>query len=305
MTIDENQLALTRQMAYGIRKLSIKAIENAGWGHVGGSLSIAEVLAALYFCVMRVDPTRADWNLRDYLIFSKAHASPALYAALALRGFFPMERLSTYCRLGGLEGHLMREDAPGIEVSGGSLGMGLSVAAGIAQALKMRECFAQRVYCVVGDGELSEGQIWEGAMFAAQHGLDNLIVVVDYNKVCAKGFIYDTIALEPLRERFASFGFTVLEADGHDPGELLQAFHKARRIAVTGKPICIICHTVKGCGVSECEFNYRWHTHAPSADTTARFLEELALRYSEEAAALAGTHPDLLECFSTEKKEQI
>ena len=267
------------EAAYQIRRLSLEMITYAKWGHPGGSFSMAEILAALYFHTMTVDPTRPDWEDRDRLILSKAHGSPALYAALAIRGFFPVDTVYTYCEPGGLEGHTDRANARGIETSGGPLGMGLSVAVGCACGLRLKENPRARVFCILGDGELNEGNVWEAAMSAAHYHLDNLVAVVDYNKVMAKGFVWELMAIEPLAEKWAAFGWDVIQTDGHDLADLCDAFHRARWVQPRGKPIVVIAHTVKGRGLEMTEFNYKWHTHAPEPELADQMLRALALRY--------------------------
>lgn len=279
--LKEEEIKYLDDMAYEIRFLTVETIACGGWGHIGGSFSAAEILSTLYFKVMNVDPKNPKKDNRDYFVLSKAHCSPALYSALALKGFFPVEQLYTYCRIGGLEGHLDMLGTPGLEMSGGSLGLGLSYSVGIAHALKMKEKFSQRVYCLIGDGESSEGQIWEAAMSAGHYKLDNLIAIVDYNKVMAKGFVSDEMSQEPIVDRWKSFGWNVIEVDGHDVIEIYQAFYRAKYLDVHGKPTCIIAHTVKGKGVEDCEFNYKWHTHAPSINKANEFLKELAARYNK------------------------
>lgn len=268
--------------AYGIRELAVAMIAASGWGHIGGALSLAEILAVLYERVARVDPGNPQAPDRDHVILSKAHASPAMYAALATGGFFPVERLFSYCRLGGLDGHQDRNEPPGVECSGGSLGMGLSYSVGLAYGMKLKEAYASRVWCIIGDGETNEGQVWEAAMAAGHYGLDNLIVIIDYNKVMAKGFLATNMGLEPIADKWRSFGWNVLEADGHDSDELYASFSDAKYRAVTGRPICVIAHTVKGHGLEEAEFNYKWHTHAPGKAKAEAFLAELARRYGKE-----------------------
>jgi transketolase len=266
-------------LAFGIRRLCLEFITNAGWGHIGGSFSEAELLACLYGGILNVDPKHPDDPQRDRFILSKAHASPALYAVLALRGFFPEEKLHSYCRLGGLDGHTQRGQCPGIEYSGGSLGTGLSYAAGIALGLRMADQFGPRVYCLIGDGECNEGQIWEAAMAAAHYRIDNLIALVDYNKVMAKGKMSDLMPVEPLREKFTAFGWTALEIDGHDVREICAALHRAKYLEMNGRPVAVIAHTVKGRGLPEAEFNYQWHTHAPSPKQADAFLAALNKSY--------------------------
>ncbi len=267
-------------LAYQIRRLSLEMICHGRWGHIGGAFSMAEILACLYFHEMAVDPANPAWPLRDRLILSKAHASPALYAALALKGFFPVEELYTYCEMGSrLEGHTDVTRTPGLECSGGSLGQGLSIAVGLALGFRYQENAYNRVYCLLGDGECQEGQVWEAAMSASHYHLDNLIAIIDYNKVMAKGFVWELMALEPLADKWRAFGWEVLEVDGHDVEAILQTLHTARNVAVHGRPIALIAHTVKGKGIAETEFNYQWHTHAPEPAKADALLRQLALNY--------------------------
>jgi transketolase len=274
----EKKLEL-EQAAYQIRRLSIEMIAYARWGHPGGSLSMADILAVLYFHTMDTDPKLPKWEDRDRLILSKAHTSPALYAALSLKGFFPQEDIYTYCEPGGLEGHTDMRRTAGIESSGGPLGMGLSVAVGCAFGLRLKENPRSRVFCLLGDGELNEGNVWEAAMAAAHYHLDNLIAVVDYNKVMAKGFVWDLMSIEPLVEKWNAFGWDVLEVDGHDLEALAETFHRARWILPRGKPIVVIAHTVKGRGIEMAEFNYKWHTHAPEPEIADAMLRALSRCY--------------------------
>jgi transketolase len=279
MRLSAKQFAQLEEMAYQIRRLSVEMITYAKWGHIGGSFSMAEILSVLYFQIMNVDPRKPEWDERDRLVLSKAHGSPALYAALALRGFYPLEQVYTYCELGGFEGHTDMARTPGLESSGGPLGMGLSVAVGMALAMRFKENPRGRVFCILGDGESNEGNVWEAAMSAAHYHLDNLIAIVDYNKVMAKGFVWDLMSVEPFAEKWRAFGWDVLEVDGHDTEAVAEAFHRARWIMPRGKPIAIIAHTVKGHGVEMAEFNYKWHTHAPDPQTADAMLRELAHRY--------------------------
>ena len=271
------EIAHLAEMAYQIRRLSVEMITFGQWGHLGGSLSMAEILAVLYFHEMRIDPNKPQWEDRDRLVLSKAHGSPALYAALALRGFFPVKEIYGYCELGGmLEGHTDMTRTPGLETSGGPLGMGLSIAVGLALGLRFKENPRARVFCILGDGESNEGNIWEAAMSAAQYHLDNLIAILDYNKVMAKGFVWDLMNIEPLGDKWRAFGWDVIESDGHDLPALAAAIYQARWIKPRGKPIIIIAHTVKGRGVDTAEFNYKWHTHAPDPLTADRMLRDMA-----------------------------
>ena len=288
--------------AFGVRRLCLEFITNAGWGHIGGSFSEAELLASLYSGILRIDPKKSDDPLRDRFVLSKAHASPALYATLALSGFIPVDRLFTYCRLDGLDGHTQKGQCPGIEYSGGSLGTGLSYSVGLALGLRLEDNFASRVVCLVGDGECNEGQIWEAAMSAAQYRLDNLIAVIDYNKVMAKGKLSDLMSVDPLRDKFASFGWTVIEIDGHDLAEIALAFHRAKYLEMNGRPVAIIAHTVKGRGLPEAEFNYHWHTHAPTPAQADAFLADLNRTYDRTekfSRALASPKDGGLEAVVT------
>lgn len=272
--------ASLEEIAYRIRRLSIEMIAWGEWGHVGGSLSMAEILAVLYFREMHVEPERPSWDGRDRLILSKAHGSPALYAALALRGFFPLEEIYGYAQLGGmLEGHTDMTRTPGLESSGGPLGMGLSVAVGIALGLRLRQDPRARVYCILGDGECNEGNVWEAAMAASHYRLDNLIAIVDYNKVMAKASTAESMALEPFAAKWHAFGWEVLEVDGHDLDALAEALYRSRWVLPHGKPIVMIAHTVKGRGVEAAEFNPKWHTQAPDPRAADTMLRELARRY--------------------------
>lgn len=279
-SLSPEKLADLEEAAYQIRRLSIEMITYARWGHPGGSLSMAEILAVLYFHIMKIDSLNPKWEGRDRLILSKAHSSPALYAALALKGFYPLETIYTYCEPDGLEGHTDMTRTPGLESSGGPLGLGLSVAVGCACGLRLKENPRSRVFCLLGDGELNEGNVWEAAMSAAHYHLDNLIAVIDYNKVMAKGFVWDLMNIEPLQEKWQAFGWDVLEVDGHDLEALAATFYRARWVQPRGKPIVVIAHTVKGRGIERSEFNYKWHTHAPEPEIADAMLRELSRRYN-------------------------
>jgi transketolase len=298
MPITAHKLAELDAAAYGIRRLSVEMITYGKWGHIGGAFSMAELLAVLYFQTMSIRPHEPRWDDRDRLVLSKAHGSPALYAALALRGFFPVEQIYSYCELGGFEGHTDMQRTPGLESSGGPLGMGLSVAVGMALAMRFKENARGRVFCLIGDGETNEGNVWEAAMSAAHYRLDNLIAVIDYNKVMAKGFVWDEMAIEPFADKWRAFGWDVLEVDGHDLQAVVDVFHRARWIMPRGRPIVVIAHTVKGKGVEMAEFNYKWHTHAPDPDTADAMLKELARTYGRppEGYSRIG-EPEVKESF--------
>lgn len=283
--LTDRQRADLEEVAYQIRRLSVEMITWGRWGHIGGSFSMAEILAVLYFETMLLDPANPSWEERDRFVISKAHGSPGYYAALALRGFFPIDEIYTYCELGGrLEGHTDMTRTPGLESSGGPLGMGLSVAAGMAMGLRFKGAPRPRVFCLLGDGETNEGNVWEAAMAAAHYRLDNLVAVVDYNKVMAKGFVWDLMSIEPFAAKWRAFGWEVIEVDGHDLDALAGAFHEARWVRVHGAPIVVIAHTVKGRGVRMAEFNARWHTHAPDPATADAMLRELARTYGRPEA---------------------
>jgi transketolase len=261
-------------MALTIRRNCLIQFEGAKGGHVGGTLSIVELVAVLYFHHLKIDPKDPDWPERDRLILSKAHACEALYAALAEIGYIPKETLSTYYQLGSpCQGHADRWCTPGVEFSGGSLGEGLSHALGVALAAFIEKPIYEpppprhptyrwppkyRVYCILGDGECHEGQVWEAAMAASTLKLDNLIAIVDYNKYSAGGPVNDVVCLEPLVDKWKAFGWWVAEADGHSIQQLCDALDLAVNLYGDGKPKCLICHTVKGRGVP---FWEKRHTH--------------------------------------------
>ncbi len=259
--------------ARDIRKEVIRMLAAAGSGHPGGSLSEAEILAALYFHLLRCDPRRPDWEDRDRFVLSKGHGVPALYAAMALAGYFPKEKLSTLRQLGSpLQGHPDMRRLPGLEASSGSLGQGLSVAIGIALALALdrKGCWT---YCLMGDGENQEGQVWEAAAFAGFRRLDHLIAIVDYNKFQLDGAIKDIGDLEPLTSKWEAFRWHVQEVDGHDIAQLLSAVEQAK--STEGQPHLIIAHTVKGKGVSFMEGNNAFHGVAPTQEEMEAALAEL------------------------------
>jgi len=274
MDLDAEIRARLEEKARAIRRDIIRMVGAAGSGHPGGSLSAVEVLTALYFHVMRLDPARPDWAERDRFILSKGHAAPALYAVLAERGYFPVAELTTLRRLGSsLQGHPDMKKVPGVEMSTGSLGQGLSAACGMALAARLDKA-DWRVYVLLGDGENEEGQVWEAAMAAAHYRLDNLTAYLDYNRLQIDGPIRSVMNPEPLADKWKAFGWNVLSVDGHNFKEILEATEAAR--AVSGQPSIIICHTVKGKGVSFMENQADWHGKAPSAEETERALAELA-----------------------------
>ena len=276
----QKQLDYLEQKAFEIRCLALEMITYGQVGHPGGSLSAAEQIACLYFSEMNYDPKNPKWDERDRFIMSKAHGCPGQYAALAISGYFPIEECYTYGKIDSrLQSHPDCRKTPGIEISGGSLGQGLSVAVGMAIALRHFKKWKQIVYCMIGDGECESGQIWEAAMSATHYHCDNLIALIDYNKVQAKGFTWDLMGIEPLADKWRAFGWEVQEVDGHDIHELLEALHAARYLHIRGRPSVIIAHTIKGKGVGWMELNSRWHTHAPLPKEADNALKEIAHRY--------------------------
>ena len=254
------------KMARRLRRQVISMIANAGSGHPGGSLSAADIITALYFKLMRHDPANPNWPDRDRFVLSKGHAAPILYATLAECGYFPIEELSTLRKLGSrLQGHTDKNLTPGIEMSAGSLGQGLSYSIGIALAgrLDKRD---YHIYVMLGDGECDEGQVWEAAMFTPHHHINNLTAIVDYNTIQLDGRVCDIMGLEPLIDKWHAFNWNVLEIDGHNMSQIVDSLQKAKTIK--GSPTVIIAHTIKGKGVSFMENNVAYHGKAPSPQDT-------------------------------------
>ena len=252
------------QKARKIREDIIEQVYQAKSGHPGGSLSIADILTVLYFKELRIKPEEPDWENRDRVVLSKGHCSPALYSCLANRGFFPVKDLKTFRNINSyLQGHPDKNKVPGVDMTTGSLGQGLSAANGMAIAGKMDKK-EYRVYCILGDGELEEGQVWEAVMAAKQYHLDNLCVIVDNNNLQIDGKIEDVMNSYPIDEKFKSFGFQVICIDGHDIEEIEKAFEVAKN--VKEKPTCIIAKTVKGKGISFMENQVGWHGKAPNEE---------------------------------------
>jgi len=268
-----NDIGKLKEISKNLRKEILTMLTTSGSGHPGGSLSAIDVICALYFSVMRHSPDGAGGGPRDRFILSKGHAAPALYAALAECGYFDKMHLSTLRRAGSiLSGHPYSPSTPGVEVCTGSLGQGLSMANGMAMALKLDGDLG-RVYCMVGDGETQEGQIWEAAMTAAHYKLDNLTAILDNNGLQIDGSVQQVMGIEPVGDKWRAFGWEVIEIDGHDFGQILAALAKAQ--AVKGKPALIWAHTVKGKGVSFMENKVAYHGQAPTKDELARALAEL------------------------------
>lgn len=261
-----------KQAAIQYRKNILTMIFEAESGHPGGSLSCVEILMVLYYYKLRVRPYEPNWPGRDKFIMSKGHASPALYTVLASRGFFNVEEFKSYRKFGGLlQGHV-HSSVPGVELSTGSLGQGLSVAGGLAMAGKLRKA-EFNVYCLMGDGEIQEGSVWEAAMTANQYKLNNLCAIIDANGVQQNGPVEEIKSEKPLPDKWKSFGWQVIEADGHDFQSLFSAFDCFG--TENQKPVMIIAHTVKGKGVSFMEGQAKWHGKAPKKDEYEKALEEL------------------------------
>ena len=268
MNIEE----LTKK-AVEIRRGIIEAVYSGQSGHPGGSLSIADILTVLYFHEMNINEKDPKWEDRDRLVLSKGHCSPALYSCLSNRGFFPVEDLKTFRNIDSyLQGHPDMKKIPGVDMTTGSLGQGLSVAVGMAIAGKMDKK-DYRVYCILGDGEIEEGQIWEAAMSAKKYKLDNLCAIVDNNNLQIDGTIEEVMSPYPIDEKFRSFGFEIIKIDGHNMQEIIDAFDVAKNIKE--KPVCIIAKTIKGKGVSFMENQVGWHGKAPNEEQYKQAMHEL------------------------------
>jgi len=261
-----------------IRKDIIRSICEAGSGHTGGSLGLADVFTCLYFNLLNHDAHNPDWEDRDRLILSIGHVAPVLYTTLAHAGYFPIEELETLRKLGTrLQGHPGRDHGlPGLELSAGSLGQGLSVAVGMALASKM-DTRNNYIYCIVGDGELQEGSVWEAAMSASHHKLDNIIGIVDRNRLQIDGLTSDVMEIEPLADKWRSFGWEVLSCDGHSFNDIIRTTEVAKQ--QTEKPTVIIANTIMGRGVSSIENDNGWHGKAPSKEQLPDFLNQIDSYY--------------------------
>ena len=272
---------LIKQMeitATKVRMGIIEGVYNAKSGHPGGSLSIADTLTYLYFAKMNVDPNNPLMPERDRLVLSKGHTAPALYSVLAHRGFFPVQELKTLRHIGSkLQGHPVYKKVPGVDMSTGSLGQGISAACGMALSGKLSEDY-YKVYAVLGDGEIEEGQVWEAAMFAAHYGLDNLTAIVDNNGLQIDGRIKDVMSPYPIDEKFRAFGWHVITIDGHDFNQIEKAFNEAEN--VSGQPTVIIQKSIKGKGVSFMENQCSWHGTAPNQEQYEQAMTELRTQLS-------------------------
>lgn len=267
---DINQL---KEISKEVRKGIIEAVYSNQSGHPGGSLSIADIMTVLYFNEMNINPKDQKNENRDRLVLSKGHCAPALYSALANRGFFEVEELKTLRNIESrLQGHPDMKHIPGVDMTTGSLGQGLSAANGMAIAGKLNNK-NYRVYCILGDGEIEEGQIWEAAMASNKYKLDNLCVIIDNNNLQIDGTIEEVMSSYPIDEKFRSFGFQIINIDGHDIEEIINAFEVAK--TVKGKPTCIIAKTIKGKGVSFMENQVGWHGKAPNEEQYNKAIQEL------------------------------
>ncbi|RLF63860.1 MAG: transketolase [Thermoplasmata archaeon] len=269
---DKELIKELQRKALLIRKYVVDSVYRAGSGHPGGSLSIADILSCLYFHEMRHDPKNPKWPDRDRLVLSKGHASPALYAALAIAGYFPVEELKNLRKTGHfLQGHPCMLKVPGVDMSTGSLGQGLSVGVGMAMAAKL-DNKDYRVFVILGDGETDEGQVWEAAASASHYSLDNIIAILDRNGLQIDGHTEEILNLEPTQWRWRAFGWDVIEIDGHNIEEILDAIHEADK---NDKPTLIIAYTIKGKGVSFMEGSLSFHGKPPSEEQYVKAMSEL------------------------------
>lgn len=298
-------LGQLQQIARESRVQIIRMLTHAGSGHPGGSLSVIDILTVLYFSRMRYDAKQPLWEDRDRLVLSKGHCVPAQYVCMARAGYFPESALLTLRKLGSpLQGHPDRVALPGIEAATGSLGQGLSISVGMALGLKLAGK-SSRVYCIVGDGEIQEGQVWEAAMSgpkvgAPDHRIDNLCTILDYNGIQLDDHVKKILDIEPIVDKWKAFNWAVIEIDGHDFGQIEKALDQAE--AIKGKPVFIVAHTVKGKGVSYMEDNPEWHGKAPSPAEAVRAVREILGLPASGGEPPAWAAPILAELAAMEKK---
>jgi transketolase len=279
LAMDEQKLKQLKQYATLIRKHIVEAVYQAASGHPGGSLSCTDILTVLYFHEMNVDINNPQWPDRDRFVLSKGHCAPALYGALAEKGFFPVEEIPKFRRIESyLQGHPSMRDVPGVDMSTGSLGQGFSASLGMALAGKL-DNKNYRVYTIIGDGELQEGQVWEATMAAAHYKLDNLTAFLDHNGLQIDGKITEVMSPEPVEEKFKAFGWNIILIDGHDYLQIIDAINKAKTIK--GKPTVVIAKTTKGKGVSYMENEVGWHGTAPNKEQRDQAIFELDAVLSE------------------------
>lgn len=271
--LNDKKILELEKVANEIRMLIIDMLVEAGSGHSAGPLGMADIFTALYFHIAKHDPKNSDWEGRDKIVLSNGHICPVLYTTLAKAGYFPIEELKTLRKINSrLQGHPHRTALPGVENTSGPLGEGLSQSIGMALANKLDKK-AGKVFCLTSDGEHQEGNTWEAAMLAPKYKLDNLIQIIDRNNIQIDGNTEDVMPLEPLKEKYESFGWFVLEIDGHNITGIVDAVRIAE--SIHDKPICIIAHTIPGKGVSFMENNYTWHGKPPNKDEATKAIEEL------------------------------
>ncbi len=272
-SLTEDTLTLLEKKARDVRETLIRMLTEAGSGHTAGSLGMADIFVALYFHVLNHNPQDPEWEDRDRLVLSNGHIVPVRYATMAHAGYFPVEETMTLRKLGSrLQGHPERTKLPGLETTSGPLGTGLSQASGMALAAKMDKK-KYRVYCAMSDGEHQAGNVWEAAMFAGANKLGNLVGIIDRNNIQINGMTEEVMPLEPLQEKYKSFGWHVLEVDGHNIEDIVDAYDKAR--AIYEKPTLIVAHTIPGKGIPDIEFDYTWHGKSPTTEEAKKFIEEV------------------------------
>lgn len=270
----DEDLRFLKETAREGREAILKTTHHAKNGHVGGSLSEIDILTALYFKVMRIDPKRPDWEERDRFLLSKGHASPGFYVTLAKRGYFDMEVLDSFDGIDSkLQAHPDMHKCPGVDYSTGSLGQGLSIGIGMAEGGRLQNK-SYTTFVLIGDGEAQEGQVWEALMYAGANRVKNLVAIFDYNKVQLSCPIQESVDLAPLPEKLQAFHWTVLEANGNAMEEICPALQRAKELSVEG-PVAVVAHTIKGCGVSFMENKYQWHGKAPNDEELRLALAEL------------------------------
>lgn len=271
--LHESKVKELEEMAAKVRQLTIKTVIDVGSGHVAGPLDLAEIFVAMYFHVLKHDPKNPNWQERDRFVLSNGHTCPSLYATMAYAGYFPVEEMKTMRKLGSrLQGHPHRTALPGLETTSGPLGSGLSQAAGMALGLRMDKKKNQ-VYVVMSDGEQQEGQTWEAAMFAGNQKLDNLTALMDRNNIQIDGMTENIMPLEPLKAKYEAFNWHVIEIDGHNFEEIVDACEQAR--AIYEKPVLILAHTIPGKGVDFMEFDYHWHSKSFTEEEAKETLDQL------------------------------
>lgn len=273
MSLTDQEIKALEKKANDIRKDIIKMLLEAGSGHTGGPLGMADIFTALFFHILNIDPKKPEWEQRDRLILSNGHICPVLYASMAHRGFFPISELMTLRKLGTrLQGHPHRTSLPGLETTSGPLGSGLSQACGVALAGKLNQA-KWRVYCLMSDGEQDEGNTWEAVMFAGKYKINNLVALIDRNNIQIDGFTEDIMPLENLKEKYEAFNWHVIEVNGHNFEEIINAYEESKTIFE--KPTLILAHTIPGKGVDFMENKYEWHGKPPNKEEAEKALAQL------------------------------